>query len=307
MTDAASTSAPLDHVESLIEHLSNTLPQKISTAWQENTKFRRIPVSTKASLSIAGESDGESRQSSRAQIEGSIESNMADRLDHPLSPTSTENLQTLVSETIAKSFTEWLSNRKEPDGDSDAESDAESEQSHISNTSTHGHVLQDSTSMARMPEQRGEDSERPSHLSGGLHSTNYSSWTTSSLMLDSTPLLSTSWVNPPDPTRPFYGLPNLMLDDSFDAAAANAYDFSYLPMSPGISFLDLDPSLQADIDMASHTALSGNSPNAGMGGAFGNAFPPDPLAPVDWAPWTDTDVSPDLDSATLLPDVNPET
>ena len=303
--DAALNSSPLEHVESLIEHLSNTLPQKICTAWQEKSKSQGILISTQALHSAAGESDCESRRSSRAQIEGSVESNKPGRPDESQLPTSAEELQTLISETVAKTCTEWLKNRKEPDGDSGSESEAESEHSHLTNASTHGRILQDSASMARMPEHWVMDSEQPSTFSGDLHPTNYSSLTTSSFMFDSTPFSSTAWINPPLSTPPLYGLPNLMVDDNFDAAAANAYDFSYLPVSPGISFLD--PSLQADLDIASHTEPSGTGADVGADGELKNALGPDPLAPLDWAPWTDTNMSPeDLNSTALLPNINPE-
>jgi hypothetical protein len=285
----------LGQLNSLIQYLSNTLPLKISTAWQGQSKPHGNLASTSESVSTALDSDCVGQRSPRSQKQRSIESEISD--DVRVS-TSTKELENLISQTVAETCREWLSNRKEQDGDSDQESEDEIEQRDLPSLSTIGDI-QYSGSITTMPEhwagyhapQRGWSSTNCAGADMGFPT----------LTSDQSTLSLTPWAHPPGPNLPSYSLSSLsMFNSNSNPAAATAYDFSYLPMSPGIPFVDIS----TQPDMAPSTDLDASGTGIGSGGALGNLFAPESLSAAGWASWEDTNVSAETTSSTLTSEAN---
>ena len=98
-----------------------------------------------------------------------------------------------------------------------------------------------------------------------------------------------------------------MFNTNFNLTPAIAYDFSYLPMSPGLSFLD--PSLQPDFVSAPAFGDSiGDNGGVQQFGALVDSYATDPLAGTDWGQWgEDSGLLADVASGTtVLPGSNQE-
>ena len=212
----------IEQIKSLIEHLYNTLPEKVSTRWQGQPKSGGLPTLAEALNATANTG----RQCSQAQSGPLTGAEL--NSSQPLA--SIQELKTLISEGVLETCAEWLRNCRELDDTDHEESADDSEHNHF----TSGLANSQSLSLAPITTLPDQWSWYPEDRI----SSDYKDYSTppSKLPQPQPPKLP-SFSQPKSGLPMYYGVPSLSeFDSNLYNASAPSYNFSYRHLSPGIQF-----------------------------------------------------------------------
>lgn len=154
MIDRALPTQSFAQLDSLIQHLSQMLPQEIVTKLQAQPELLVNTTLTETSIGLARESTHD-RSGNSSPVQNA-QATKADKSQQPSLSRSTQNLKALISECVSKTCSEWLATHKEQDeqdeqdDDPDQEPENDKEQSHSTGTLTHEQHL--SPSLIWMPD-----------------------------------------------------------------------------------------------------------------------------------------------------------
>lgn len=278
------------HLDSLIQHLCATLPQKILGAWQGGQEPHGVSTSIDKSGATARNSADEIRLCSPAPIEQPIEEPNSD--EFPVSH-SVQKLKTIISNSVTETYTEWLGNRKEQDDDEDSgeeESEDDNEQGQSTSTLTNPQD-QSLASMTRMEDQWLRYSETgfdPTWTNPTIDTT-----TPSGLQLP--PTSDGSWTYLPYPDTSSYigaGMDSA-LDSNSDGTSFLPSNYLYSSWLPGPEFMF--SSMQPDV------ALSNSIDPSTSSTLYEYSWPPS-YPEIDWRRWEQATIQTEI--ATTLPEPN---
>lgn len=275
LPDAALVPRSINQINSLIDHLCNTLPQRILTELQRQPQSAQNSASREVSLRETSELGGEIRQeSSRRPLRCFTEPSRSFEF---ATPPSAYKLRKLVSDSVTETCTEWLRNRQE-DSDSDSE---ESEDDNLpkdctSHLSYGDDLVMPVVSTTTIPDLGDWNSET-------LRSQSSTSRADVSLLL-SNPFgypPNENWTRPADYSSYDANLLNPMVDNNFSTISPISFGFTDTSESTGLTTQSAQPYVHSTF------VQSGDSqalPNYLFESSVEPLIPPEEIDGISWLP-----------------------